>query len=195
MQSIDAQYVLCAHQYKGTLNSARALLTWMISGEYRYPSDVLGEAHHIPFDLDMGSGCMLSLRQNDWLVKGIDGSFKPYTDREFSRTFVSTKDIETINTQADLLALTSNEPCSDIQTVTLAEVVTLIDTVQYHHFPDTTVIVCAIKLKHGFVVTGDASCLDPRAFCPIKGKQYAYDKAIEQIFPHVAYTKRLGKLI
>lgn len=47
----------------------------------------------------------------------------------------------------------------------------------YHHFPETTMVVCCLLLKNGFSVVGTASCVNPESFNYEIGCNYAYQDA------------------
>lgn len=52
----------------------------------------------------------------------------------------------------------------------------------FHQFPGTQLIVCAITLKNGFQVTGESACAIPENFSSAIGQQLAYEKAFEKIW-------------
>lgn len=61
---------------------------------------------------------------------------------------------------------------------------------QYHHFPGTTVTVCALHLSNGFVVTGESACAHPDNFNEEVGRRLAYDNAVEKIWALEGYLLR-----
>ena len=71
---------------------------------------------------------------------------------------------------------------------------TLIDAaikrVQYHQFPGTTLMVCAITLQNDFVVTGEAAAASPENFNEDIGKEVAFGKAREKIWALEGYLLR-----
>lgn len=60
----------------------------------------------------------------------------------------------------------------------------------YHRIPDSTVTVCALTLKNGFVVVGDSACIDPRKFDEEIGRQVAFDDAIEKVWELEGYRMK-----
>jgi hypothetical protein len=73
-----------------------------------------------------------------------------------------------------------------------------IEDVQYHHFPGTRLIVCAIRLRNGFYVIGESSCVSDANFDPAIGKRLAAEKARSRIWELEGYLLRekifLGQL-
>jgi hypothetical protein len=57
-----------------------------------------------------------------------------------------------------------------------------IKAVSFHHLPDTNLMVCAITLDNGFVVTGESACVDPANFRQEIGEKIAYDRAFNQLW-------------
>jgi len=64
---------------------------------------------------------------------------------------------------------------ADIDAVIVAEA--------YHVFPGTSLTVCALTLKNGFVVTGVSASASAANFDAALGRRIARDKAREQIWP------------
>ena len=79
---------------------------------------------------------------------------------------------------------------SDIVFLTKDDLKALVVKEYYHRIPDSTVIVCAITLKNGFVVVGDSSCIDPRKFDEEIGRQVAFDDAIEKVWELEGYRMK-----
>ena len=52
----------------------------------------------------------------------------------------------------------------------------------YHVFTGTTLTVCALKLKNGFVVTGESAAASPENFDAEIGKKIARQNAREKIW-------------
>jgi hypothetical protein len=61
---------------------------------------------------------------------------------------------------------------------------------QYHVFYGTTLTVCALVLKNGFVVTGESACASPENYDAELGRKIARDKAIDKIWPLEGYLLR-----
>lgn len=66
----------------------------------------------------------------------------------------------------------------------------LIRHVQYHHFPGTTVTVCAITLANGYAVIGESASATLENFNVQLGQQYAYENARAKIWPLAGYALR-----
>lgn len=60
----------------------------------------------------------------------------------------------------------------------------------YHVFPGTTLTVCALVLKNGFVVTGESAAASPENFNEELGREIARKKAEEKIWPLLGYRLR-----
>ncbi len=58
----------------------------------------------------------------------------------------------------------------------------------YWHVPGTTVVVCALRLANGYVVTGEAACIEPDNFDEALGRKIAYNKAREKIWAVEGYA-------
>ena len=63
----------------------------------------------------------------------------------------------------------------------------LIADASYHRLDGTTVTICALTLRSGFVVTGESACLDPANFDATIGEKIAYDNAVEKIWELEGY--------
>jgi len=74
--------------------------------------------------------------------------------------------------------------------VTEADVDRAIAVTQYHWFPGTTLIVCAVTLHNGYVVTGTSACVDPALFDEVRGRSIARDKAKGEIWAMLGYAAR-----
>jgi hypothetical protein len=60
----------------------------------------------------------------------------------------------------------------------------------YHVFPGTTVTVCALKLRNGFVVIGESAAASPETFDAAIGKRIARDNARNKIWALEGYLLR-----
>ncbi len=64
----------------------------------------------------------------------------------------------------------------------------LIDRAEYSVPPGTATTVCTLILKSGFTVTDTAACnVDPSLFDPEIGMQFAYSKAVDQLYQLLAF--------
>ena len=61
---------------------------------------------------------------------------------------------------------------------------------QYHVFPDSTLTVCALKLRNGFIVTGESAAASAANFDAAIGKRIARDMARNKIWALEGYTLR-----
>jgi hypothetical protein len=60
----------------------------------------------------------------------------------------------------------------------------------YHVFPGTTLTVCALKLRNGFVVTGESAAASPENFDQEIGRKIARDNARQKIWALEGYLLR-----
>lgn len=61
---------------------------------------------------------------------------------------------------------------------------------QYTQLPGTTLTVCALTLRNGFVVTGESACADPENFDADYGRKLAFDQARRKIWALEGYLLR-----
>lgn len=59
--------------------------------------------------------------------------------------------------------------------------------VEYTIVPKTTMTICIIKMKSGFSVEGDSSCVDPDDFNEEMGREIAYENAFDKLCTAEAY--------
>lgn len=71
---------------------------------------------------------------------------------------------------------------SDIVFLTKDRLKALVVKEYYYRIPDSTVTICALNLKNGFVVVGDSACIDPSKFDEEIGRQVAFDDAIDKLW-------------
>jgi len=71
---------------------------------------------------------------------------------------------------------------------------TLIDAVitseAYYVFPGTTLTVCALKLRNGYIVTGESAAASPENFDEAIGRRIARDNARGKIWALEGYLLR-----
>ncbi len=60
----------------------------------------------------------------------------------------------------------------------------------YHVFPGTTLTVCALKLRNGFIVTGESAAASPENFNEEVGRKIARENARAKIWPLEGYLLR-----
>jgi hypothetical protein len=61
---------------------------------------------------------------------------------------------------------------------------------QYHVFPMTTLTVCALTLKNGFIVTGESAAASPENFDKEIGRKIARENARNKIWSLEGYVLR-----
>lgn len=74
--------------------------------------------------------------------------------------------------------------------LTLSYLESLIESEDYHHFPNTGVTVCCLILKNDYTITEDVVCANRKLFDPVKGKAQAKRKAIQRLMEHEYYLLR-----
>ena len=57
----------------------------------------------------------------------------------------------------------------------------------YYRFPGTTLTVCALTLKNGFVVTGESAAASFANYDPDIGRRLAFDDARKKIWAYEGY--------
>ena len=60
----------------------------------------------------------------------------------------------------------------------------------YHVFPGTTLTVCALTLRNGFIVTGESAAASPENFDKEIGRKIARDNARNKIWALEGYLLR-----
>ncbi len=60
----------------------------------------------------------------------------------------------------------------------------------YHVFPGTTLTVCALTLRNGFIVVGESAAASPENFNEEIGRKIAWEKAREKIWALEGYALR-----
>lgn len=60
----------------------------------------------------------------------------------------------------------------------------------YHIFPGTTLTVCALTLRNGFIVTGESAAASPANFDVELGRKIARDNARNKIWAFEGYLLR-----
>ena len=61
---------------------------------------------------------------------------------------------------------------------------------QYYVFPNTTLTVCALTLKNGFIVTGESAAASPENFDKDIGRKIARENARNKIWSFEGYLLR-----
>ena len=60
----------------------------------------------------------------------------------------------------------------------------------YHRFPGTTLTVCALELRNGFMVVGESAAASPENFDQDLGRKIAYENARQKIWALEGYLLR-----
>src|SRR6056297_879981 len=61
---------------------------------------------------------------------------------------------------------------------------------QYHVFPGTTMTVCALTLRNGYIVTGESAAASPENFGQAIGRKIARENARNKIWALEGYLLR-----
>ena len=106
-------------------------------------------------------------------------------------------DIHTTLADGERMAAEVQQPGT--KRVSLADIVDRVVDVAYLRpaFKDT-MLICAVQLDNGFVLVGKSAPVDPANFDEVFGRQLAYDDAIRQAWPLLAFllledTKRAAQ--
>ena len=74
--------------------------------------------------------------------------------------------------------------------LTPAHIDSVIKAEDYHVFPGTTLTVCALTLKNGFIVVGESAAASPENFDIELGRKIARDNARNKIWALEGYILR-----
>ena len=74
--------------------------------------------------------------------------------------------------------------------LTPADIDAAIQHEQFHVFPGTTLTVCALTLRNGFIVTGESAAASPENFDQEIGRKIARDNARNKIWAFEGYLLR-----
>ena len=74
--------------------------------------------------------------------------------------------------------------------LTPADIDAVIVGEDYHVFPGTTMTVCALKLRNGFVVVGESAAASPENFDEAIGRRIARENARNRIWALEDYVLR-----
>lgn len=72
-------------------------------------------------------------------------------------------------------------------TVTKERIEKRIKDVDYHIIPNSTITLCVITMVNGYKVTGESACVNSDNFDAALGRRYAYENAMEKIWPLEGY--------
>jgi hypothetical protein len=74
--------------------------------------------------------------------------------------------------------------------VTVEHIDSVIVSEQYYVFPNTTLTICALTLKNGFIVTGESAAASAENFDKEIGRRIARDNARNKIWAFEGYLLR-----
>lgn len=74
--------------------------------------------------------------------------------------------------------------------ITNADVHEQVVKADYFVFPGTTLTICALHLKNGFIVTGESACASPENFNEELGREIALNNARNKIWALEGYRLR-----
>jgi hypothetical protein len=74
--------------------------------------------------------------------------------------------------------------------LTPADIDAVIESEHYFRFPNTTLTICALKLRNGFMVTGESPAASPENFDEAIGRRIARDNARGKIWALEGYLLR-----
>lgn len=74
--------------------------------------------------------------------------------------------------------------------LTPASIDAAIHSEQYHVFPGTTLTVCALTLRNGYIVTGESAAASPENFDQAIGRKIARENARNKIWGLEGYLLR-----
>ncbi|PHV12080.1 Gp49 family protein [Chitinimonas sp. BJB300] len=57
----------------------------------------------------------------------------------------------------------------------------------YHHFANSTLTVCMLRLRNGFTVLGQSACVSRDNFDPVKGREIARRNACDEVWKVLGY--------
>lgn len=80
-----------------------------------------------------------------------------------------------------------NQPQEHRTTVSLPDILNKVKKATYTILPDTTTTVCQLFMENGYVVLGTSACVDPAKFNKAIGEKYAYEDAINKVWPLEGY--------
>lgn len=71
--------------------------------------------------------------------------------------------------------------------VTISDIMRKIKTTEYIRLSDGKTTICNITLENGYSVRGESACVDPAAFNLALGEKYAFENAVDKIWPLEGY--------
>lgn len=71
--------------------------------------------------------------------------------------------------------------------VTLPDMQAKVAKVVYNILPDTTTTMCRLFMENGYTVLGTSACVNPANFNAAVGEKFAYEDAINKLWPLEGY--------
>ena len=75
-------------------------------------------------------------------------------------------------------------------TVTMGGILAKIRKSEYLILPDGRTTLCMLTLENGYTIRGESSCVSIENFNVALGEKYAYENAVEKIWPLEGYLLR-----
>jgi len=72
-------------------------------------------------------------------------------------------------------------------TVTMGGILAKIKKTEYLILPDGRTTLCMLTLENGYTLRGESSCVSAANFNVALGEKYAYENAVEKIWPLEGY--------
>ena len=77
-----------------------------------------------------------------------------------------------------------------MKTLTKTYLENLIEKSEYIRHENSTLTICVLTLKSGFVVTGESACISPENFDAQIGREIAYNNAFEKLWQLEGYRQK-----
>jgi len=71
--------------------------------------------------------------------------------------------------------------------VTMDSILKKIKSTEYIRLKDGKTTICNVTLENGYSVRGESACVDPGQFNLALGEKYAFEQAIDKIWPLEGY--------
>lgn len=71
--------------------------------------------------------------------------------------------------------------------VDLTDMMAKVERTDYARLSDGKTTLCVLHLKNGYTIVGKSACVDPANFNVAVGEKYAYEDAINQLWPLEGY--------
>lgn len=71
--------------------------------------------------------------------------------------------------------------------VTVTDMMTKVREAVYHKMPNGTTTFCELRMYNGYTVWGKSACVDPSQYNQALGEKYAFEDAVNQLWPLEGY--------